>query len=101
MAEWLRRGLQSLVPRFEPGWRLQSTKHSRIGEAQVVELVDTRDLKSRSLIRSAGSIPALGTMKNFLHPYGWKRFFNEIHRVNLVAYFVNFAIRRATDSTNI
>ena len=23
MAEWLRRGLQSLVLRFEPGWRLQ------------------------------------------------------------------------------
>ena len=40
MAEWLRRGLQSLVLRFESGWRLQ--KHSRSGGGTV----DTRDLKS-------------------------------------------------------
>ena len=30
----------------------------------MVELVDTRDLKSRALIRRAGSIPALGTIYN-------------------------------------
>lgn len=41
----------------------------------MVELVDTRDLKSRSLIRSAGSIPALGTMKKFA-TLGHKLFHN-------------------------
>ena len=33
-------------------------------KAEVVELVDTRDLKSRGLIIRAGSIPALGTRKD-------------------------------------
>lgn len=58
MAEWLRRGLQSLLHRFKSGWRLQTYFTSPGGGT-----VDTGDLKSPAIIWRAGSIPASGTMK--------------------------------------
>ena len=44
MAEWLCSGLQSRLRRFDSGFSLH--KRLTIDFAQVVELVDTRDLKS-------------------------------------------------------
>lgn len=71
MAEWLRRGLQSLVLRFDPGWHLQIftsddliASHSSSGGGTV----DTRDLKSLAAILRAGSIPAPSTTKKVLSP---------------------------------
>ena len=48
MAEWPCSGLQIRLPRFDSGFRLHfSTLHMRKQpDARVVELVDTRDLKS-------------------------------------------------------
>ena len=49
MAEWPCTGLQIRLPRFDSGFRLQIiTPHALISklDARVVELVDTRDLKS-------------------------------------------------------
>ena len=53
LAEWLCSGLQIRGPRFDSGTRLHF--------ARVVELVDTRDLKSLAEKR-AGSSPAPGTI---------------------------------------
>ncbi len=68
MAEWLRRSLQSFVLRFESGWRLHFLEilnfeiflgkkfysalqgsYNQKRSAQMVESVDTRDLKSLAL----------------------------------------------------
>ena len=52
MAEWPCSGLQIRPPRFDSGFRLQIiTPHALISklDARVVELVDTRDLKSLDL----------------------------------------------------
>ncbi len=48
MAEWPCSGLQIRLPRFDSGFRLHSTLHALYEQpdARVVELVDTRDLKS-------------------------------------------------------
>ncbi len=59
IAEWLCSGLQSRVRRFDSDSRL-SFSHARM-----VKLVDTKDLKSFTLIRCAGSSPALGSFGDF------------------------------------
>ena len=48
MAEWPCSGLQIRLPRFDSGFRLHLILHMRLErpDARVVELVDTRDLKS-------------------------------------------------------
>ena len=63
MAEWPCSGLQIRPPRFDSGFRLHSTLHALYEQpdARVVELVDTRDLKSLAG-NSAGSSPAPGTI---------------------------------------
>ena len=55
MAEWLCSGLQSRARRFDSDSRL------RCSHARVVELADTRDLKSFARKGRAGSNPAPGT----------------------------------------
>jgi hypothetical protein len=55
LAEWLCSGLQIRVHQFDSGIRLHF--------ARVVELVDTRDLKSLAEKR-AGSSPAPGTISS-------------------------------------
>ncbi len=59
LAERLRRGLQNLVDGFDSRTCLQSSLFHN--HARMVELVDTRDLKSLGRIGRAGSIPALRT----------------------------------------
>ena len=56
MAEWLGRGLQNLVQRFDSARRLHIPTL-----AWVAKLVDARDLKSLEAIPHAGSSPAPGT----------------------------------------
>lgn len=59
VAEWLRRGLQNLVHRFNSGRRLQKYKPARMAE-----LVYAFDLKSNGEIHM-GSSPISGTTLNY------------------------------------
>ena len=67
VAEWLRRGLQNLVHRFNSGRRLHKEARSPLGtrraersEARMAELVYAFDLKSNGEIRT-GSSPVSAT----------------------------------------
>ena len=59
VAEWSCSGLQLRLRRFDSDPSLHFLKI--FGLAQMVKLVDTRDLKSLDHCDRAGSIPALGT----------------------------------------
>ena len=64
MAEWLGRGLQNLVQRFDSARRLHIPTL-----AWVAKLVDARDLKSLEAIPHAGSSPAPGTIGKYFHKF--------------------------------
>jgi hypothetical protein len=71
MAEWLRRGLQNLVHRFESGWCLQ------IG--RVAELVYAVDLKSAGLTALRVRVPPRPPTKKDLFTgvfFSWYRCYN-------------------------
>ena len=63
LAEWLRRGLQNLVHRFNPGRRLQNVL---VSLGRVAELVYAADLKSAGLNYLEGSSPSLPTINVLL-----------------------------------